>query len=268
MILPMGVRKVWRHLRREGVSVARCTVARLMRRLGLQGAVGGRPANTTTPTGDAERPADRVNRDFTVSRPDALWVSDLTYVATWRGFVYTAFVIDAYARRIVGWRVSNALRTELALDALEQALHARDFERGTLVHHSDRGGQYLSLRYTEGLAQAGIEPSVGRVGDSCDNALAESIIGGPRPNSSPGTVPGGTSKQSNSPPSNGSTGTTIDGSWADRTHSPSAEGGTLLQPTARAGHRGLTQANHPPGFPGRFTWRRCRGTASRCAASR
>ena len=169
-----GVRKVWRQLRREGVSVARCTVARLMRRLGLQGAVRGRQTKTTAPVADAERPADRV---FTVSRPDALWVSDLTYVATWRGFVYTALVIDAYARRIVGWQVSNALRTELALDALEQALHARDLERGTLVHHSDRGGQYLSLRYTERLAQAGIEPSVGRVGDSYDNALAESIIG-------------------------------------------------------------------------------------------
>ena len=172
-----GVRKVWRQLMREGVSVARCTVARLMRRMGLQGAVRGRRVKTTAPVADAERPADRVNRDFTVSRPDALWVSDLTYVATWRGFVYTAFVIDAYARRIVGWRVSNALRTELALDALEQALHARDLERGTLVHHSDRGGQYLSLRYTERLAQAGVEPSVGRVGDSYDNALAESIIG-------------------------------------------------------------------------------------------
>ena len=151
------VRKVWRQLLREGVSVARCTVTRLMCRLGAARSGAG-PAGEDHDAGGRRRAADRVNRDFTVSRPDALWVSDLTYVATWRGFVYTAFVIDAYARRIVGWRVSNALRTELALDAFEQALHARDLERGTLVHHSDRGGQYLSLRYTERLAQAGANP--------------------------------------------------------------------------------------------------------------
>ena len=172
-----GVRKVWRQLRGEGVAVARCTVARLMRRMGLQGAVRGRRVKTTRAVVHGERPADRVNREFQVRRPNALWVSDLTYVATWRGFAYTAFVIDAYARRIVGWRVSNSLHTDLALDALEQALHERRAPREGLIHHSDRGVQYLSLRYTERLAQRGIAPSVGSVGDSYDNALAESIIG-------------------------------------------------------------------------------------------
>ena len=132
-----GVRKVWRQLRREGVAVARCTVARLMRRLGLQGAVRGRRAKTTQSVVQGERPDDRVNREFKVSRPNALWVSDLTYVATWRGFAYTAFVIDAYARRIVGWRVSHSLHTDLALDALEQALHERRAPREGLIHHSD-----------------------------------------------------------------------------------------------------------------------------------
>ncbi len=173
-----GVRKVWRQLRRENIKIARCTVARLMRDLGLRGAVRGRSFKSTIPGNGPERPPDRVKRDFQVNRPNALWVSDLTYVATWRGFVYVAFVIDAFARRIVGWRVSNSLRTDLALDALEQALYER--QRGDdsdLVHHSDRGVQYLSIRYTERLAEVGIEPSVGSVGDSYDNALAETVIG-------------------------------------------------------------------------------------------
>jgi putative transposase len=173
-----GVRKVWRQLKREDVSVARCTVARLMRDLGLRGVVRGRRFKTTIADAALDRPADRVKRDFKVSRPNALWVSDLTYVATWRGFVYVAFVIDAFARRIVGWRVSSSLRTDLALDALEQALYDREVaEQNPLIHHSDRGAQYLSIRYTERLAEAGIEPSVGTMGDSYDNALAESIIG-------------------------------------------------------------------------------------------
>ena len=173
-----GVRKVWRQLRREGVSVARCTVARLMRELGLRGVVRGRAVKTTTCVATQPCPADRVNRVFQAPRPNALWLADLTYVATWTGFVYAAFVIDACARRIVGWRVSNSLRTDLALDALEQALHARVVDpRDALVHHGDRGSQSLSIRYTERLAQAGIEQSVGSVGDSYDNALAESIIG-------------------------------------------------------------------------------------------
>jgi putative transposase len=174
-----GVRKVWRQLLREDVVVARCTVSRLMRDLGLRGVVRGRRCKTTIPDTALDRPADRVNRDFKVNRPNALWVSDLTYVATWRGFVYVAFVIDAFSRRIVGWRVSSSLRTDLALDALEQALYDRlpTQQDNALIHHSDRGVQYLSIRYTERLAEAGIEPSVGSVGDSYDNALAESIIG-------------------------------------------------------------------------------------------
>ncbi len=147
-----------------------------MRTMGLCGAVRGRRIWTTIPADEADRPQDLVQRDFAAERPNALWVSDLTYVATWRGFVYVAFVIDAFSRRIVGWRVSNSLRSDLALDALEQALHARP-DLDQLVHHSDRGVQYLSIRYTERLAEAGIEPSVGSVGDSYDNALAETIIG-------------------------------------------------------------------------------------------
>jgi transposase InsO family protein len=173
-----GARKVWLQLKREGFSVARCTVRRLMKELGLQGAVRGRTVKTTVPSIGQPCPLDRVNRQFQVCRPNALWVSDLTYVATWQGYVYVAFVIDAYARRIVGWRVSSSLKADLALDALEQALYDRQVERDAgLIHHSDRGVQYLSIRYTERMAEAGIEPSVGSVGDSYDNALAESIIG-------------------------------------------------------------------------------------------
>ena len=171
-----GARKVWRQLRREGIVVARCTVARLMRAIVLQGAVRGRAFTTTTRGDGAARPSDLVNREFVATRPNELWVADLTYVATWRGFVYVAFVIDVYARRIVGWRVCGSLRTDIALDALEQALYARP-AIDQLVHHSDRGTQYLSIRYTDRLAEAGIEPSVGIVGDSYDNALAESVIG-------------------------------------------------------------------------------------------
>jgi transposase InsO family protein len=171
-----GARKIWRQLLREGVEVARCTVERLMRRMGLEGAVRGRKFKTTVPDTSAARPADLVKRQFVATRPNELWVADLTYVPTWAGFVYVAFVIDVYSRMIVGWRVSRSLRTDLALDALEQALHARpNGER--LVHHSDRGVQYLSIRYTERLAEAGIESSVGSVGDSYDNALAETVIG-------------------------------------------------------------------------------------------
>ena len=173
-----GVRKVWRQLQREGFDVARCTVARLMRKLGLQGVVRGRRIKTTVPDNTAERPLDRVNRDFNVSRPNALWVADLTYVATWRGFVYVAFVIDAFSRRIVGWRVSSSLHADIALDALEQALYDRAVNENTdLIHHSDRGVQYVSIRYADRLSEVGIEPSVGSVGDSYDNALAETING-------------------------------------------------------------------------------------------
>ena len=172
-----GARKVWRQLLREEIPVARCTVERLMRQMGLQGAVRGRAYKKTTIADETTpRPTDLVQRDFTADRPNRLWVADLTYVATWRGFVYVAFVTDVFSRKIVGWRVSNSLRSDLALDALEQALAARP-DLGELVHHSDRGVQYLSIRYTERLAEAGIEPSVGSVGDSYDNALAETIFG-------------------------------------------------------------------------------------------
>jgi transposase InsO family protein len=171
-----GAKKVWKQLRREGHVVARCTVARLMGALGLRGVVRGRRIRTTIPEVVADRPQDLVQRAFHASRPNQLWVSDLTYVATWRGFVYVAFVIDVFARRIVGWRATTSLRSDLALDALEQALYDRDLD-GPLVHHSDRGVQYLAIRYTERLAEAGIEPSVGSRGDSYDNALAETVIG-------------------------------------------------------------------------------------------
>jgi transposase InsO family protein len=173
-----GVRKIWRQLNREDIGVARCTVERLMKIQGLRGVVRGRRIKTTFPSRLAERPLDLVNRDFKVTRPNALWVADLTYVATWRGFVYVAFVIDAFARRIVGWRVSTSLHTDIALDALEQALHDRRIgEQDQLIHHSDRGVQYVAIRYADRLADVGIDPSVGSVGDSYDNALAETING-------------------------------------------------------------------------------------------
>src|SRR5256886_13704806 len=173
-----GVRKVWQQLRREGWSIARCTVARMMRQLGLRGVVRGRRFKTTThsDTG-ATRPPDLVTRQFVATRPNQLWVADLTYVATWRGFAYVAFVIDVFARRIVGWRVSSSLRSDLALDALEQALYDRPLagdER--LIHHSDRGVQYLSIRYTERLAEAGIEASGGSTRVFYDNTPPEYVI--------------------------------------------------------------------------------------------
>ncbi|MEO0387030.1 MAG: IS3 family transposase [Pseudomonadota bacterium] len=173
-----GVRKVWHQLRREGFSVARCTVARLMKDMDIQGIIRGKPHRTTIPDKKAPCPLDKVNREFRVPAPNMLWVSDFTYVATWKGFAYVAFVIDAYARRIVGWRVSTSAHAGFVLDALEQAVHDRRPGKGTgLVHHSDRGSQYLSIKYTERLAEAGIETSVGSVGDSYDNALAETING-------------------------------------------------------------------------------------------
>ena len=174
-----GPRKVWRQLQREGVVVARCTITRLMREMGLAGAVRGRAWITTTQSQPAlDRPADLVDRTFVATRPNQLWVSDFTYVATWAGFVYVAFVIDVFARRIVGWRVSGSLRTDVVLDALEQAIQARGGAMPAgLVHHSDQGTQYLSMRYSDRLSDAGIAPSVGSRGDAYDNALAESVIG-------------------------------------------------------------------------------------------
>ncbi len=171
-----GARKVWLQLNREQVAVARCTVERLMRSLGLQGVRRGRRCRTTIADKAAERPLDLVQRQFTAARPNQLWVADFTYVATWSGFVYVAFVIDVYARCIVGWRVARSMSTDLVLDAFEQALWARAGARG-VIHHSDRGSQYLSIRYSQRLTEAGVQPSVGSVGDSYDNALAETIIG-------------------------------------------------------------------------------------------
>jgi transposase InsO family protein len=173
-----GADKVWQQMKREGITVARCTVERLMKRLRLQGVRRGKEVRTTVPDVSWHCPQDKVQRQFKADRPNQLWVSDFTYVSTWQGWLYVAFVIDVFARRIVGWRVSRSMHTDFVLDALEQAL----FERqpaltDQLIHHSDRGSQYVSIRYTERLAQAGIDPSVGSRGDSYDNALAETING-------------------------------------------------------------------------------------------
>ena len=173
-----GADKVWKQLRREGTVVARCTVERLMRRLGMRGVMRGKVVRTTVSDRKTPCPLDRVNRQFKADRPNQLWVSDFTYVSTWQGWLYVAFVIDVYARRIVGWRVSSSMRADFVLDALEQALYARQPERdGSLIHHSDRGSQYVGIRYSERLAEADIAPSVGSKGDSYDNALAETING-------------------------------------------------------------------------------------------
>jgi transposase InsO family protein len=172
-----GVRKIWHQMRREGFDIARCTVARLMKDIGIEGVIRGKKPRTTVPDKALPCPLDRVNRRFQGPAPNVLWVSDFTYVATWQGFVYVAFVIDVFARRIVGWRASRTPNAGFVLDALEQAIHQRRPAQDQLVHHSDRGSQYLSIKYTERLAEAKIAPSVGSVGDSYDNALAETING-------------------------------------------------------------------------------------------
>lgn len=173
-----GAEKVWKQMNREDIAVARCTVERLMRRLGLEGVRRGKKVRTTVPDKSAPCPLDRVNRQFQADRPNQLWVSDFTYVSTWQGWLYVAFVVDVFARRIVGWRVSTTMTTDFVLDALEQALYDRQPDpEGSLIHHSDRGSQYVSIRYSERLAEAGIAPSVGSKGDSYDNALAETING-------------------------------------------------------------------------------------------
>jgi len=175
-----GAAKVWAQLNREGTRVARCTVERLMRELGLRGAVRGKPVRTTIADDRADRPRDLVDRQFAAPAPNRLWVADLTYVRTWSGFVYVAFITDVFSRRIVGWQASRSLKTDLALDALEQAIWSRQRDGADLdqlVHHSDRGVQYLSIRYTERLAENGVVNSVGSRGDSFDNALAETING-------------------------------------------------------------------------------------------
>jgi len=173
-----GADKVWKQMNREGMEVARCTVERLMRRMGLRGVKRGKVVRTTVRDHKAPCPLDKVHRQFRAERPNQLWVSDFTYVSTWQGWLYVAFIVDVFARRIVGWRVSTSMSTDFVLDALEQALYARQPERdSSLIHHSDRGSQYVSIRYSERLAEAGIEPSVGSKGDSYDNALAETING-------------------------------------------------------------------------------------------
>lgn len=171
-----GARKVWKQMKREGFTVARCTVARLMKVLEIKGVRRGRRCITTIPDDSAAKPLDLVNREFTAQRPNQLWVADITYVATWSGFVYVAFVTDVFSRKIVGWRVMKSMQTQLILDALEQALWARGKPKG-VFHHSDRGSQYVSIRYSERLSEAGFNASVGSVGDSYDNALAETING-------------------------------------------------------------------------------------------
>ena len=171
-----GARKVWKQLRKDKVDIARCTVERLMRELGIQGIRRGRRCRTTIPSNNSNCPQDLVNREFHASRPNQLWVADITYVATWSGFVYVAFVIDVFSRRIVGWRAMKTMQTDLILDALEQALWARGKPRG-VIHHSDRGSQYLSIAYSTRLSEAGFNAPVGSVGDSYDNALAETING-------------------------------------------------------------------------------------------
>lgn len=209
-----GVRKVWRQLQREGFDVARCTVARLMRVMGLQGIIRGKPVKTTVSDKAAPCPLDRVNRQFCAPAPNMLWLSDFTYVATWQGFVYVAFVIDAFARRIVGWRASRTAHAGFVLDALDQAVHdRRPVKRGGLIHHSDRGVQYVSIKYSERLAEAGIEPSVGSVGDSYDNALAETINGLYKAEVIHRRGPWRTSKPWSSPRWNGWIGSTAAAFW-------------------------------------------------------
>jgi len=171
-----GARKLWHAMKREGYDIARCTVERLMRDIGIEGVRRGKKVKTTRGVPIELCPLDKVNRQFRATQPNQLWVSDFTFVSTWRGFVYVAFVIDTFANRIVGWKASTSQDTQFVLDALEQALYARRPD-DQLIHHSDRGSQYVSIKYTERLASAGIEPSVGSVGDSYDNALAETIIG-------------------------------------------------------------------------------------------
>jgi putative transposase len=173
-----GADKVWKQMNRDGNAVARCTVERLMRQLGLRGVKRGKTVRTTVSDNKAPCPLDKVNRQFRADRPNQLWVSDFTYVPTWQGWLYVAFIVDVFARHIVGWRVSTSMTTDFVLDALEQALYARQPDRdNTLIHHSDRGSQYVSIRYSDRLAEAGVEPSVGSKGDSYDNALAETING-------------------------------------------------------------------------------------------
>ena len=223
-----------------------------MREMGLQGVVRGRPFKTTVTDHAAFRPPDLVQRDFSADRPNQLWVADLTYVATWAGFVYVAFITDVFSRRIVGWRVSSSLRSDLALDALEQALHARP-DLDQLVHHSDRGVQYVSIRYTDRLADAGIEPSVGSVGDSYDNALAETIL---RPLQDRGHSPErAVAKPRRGRVRHAGMGRLVQSSTivrTDREYPPGGVRTALLSMPRRSGHGGRTQLTGSPKNPGRF----------------
>jgi transposase InsO family protein len=207
-----GARKVWRQLNREQIPVARCTVERLMGVLGLRGAVRGKAYKTTVPDAAADRPLDLVQRQFQAERPNQLWVADFTYVATWAGVVFVAFVIDVFARRIVGWRVASSLRTDLVLDALEQALWSRTGTEG-LVHHSDRGVQYLSIRYTERLAEAGVESLSAALVTRMTMRLRSRSSGCSRPRSYADVDRGAPSTPSSMPRWNGSTGSTTAGYW-------------------------------------------------------
>jgi putative transposase len=248
-----GVRKVWRQMRREGFEIARCTVERLMRELGLQGVVRGKPVRTTVSDKAAPCPLDQVNRQFHAPRPNRLWVADFTYVATWAGFVYVAFVIDVYARYIVGWRVSRTAHAGFVLDALEQAIHERRPNRGGLVHHSDRGSQYLSIKYTERLAEAGIEPSVGSVGDSYDNALAETINGLYKAEVIHRRVAILRSRRIRDI----GMGRLVQQQAAARTHrerTASRSRKAILRDAERNSRRRITQTKRPPAIPGRFRY--------------
>jgi len=172
-----GARRVYKQLHREGHRIARCTVARLMPCIGIRGVQRGKKHFTTTPDTTAPRPPDLVDRRFVASRPNQLWLADITYASTWEGWLYVAFILDVYSRVIVGWQIANHLRTDLVLDALEMALWRRDLTLGDLVHHSDAGCQYTSFRYSDRLAEAGIAASIGSVADSFDNAMAEALNG-------------------------------------------------------------------------------------------
>ena len=207
-----GADKVWRQMKREGTGVARCTVERLMNRLGLRGAVRGKSVRTTVPDSKQPCPLDRVNRQFRADRPNQLWVSDFTCVSTWQGWLYVAFVIDVFARRIVGWRVSRSMTTDFVLDALEQALYARQPEcDGSLVHHSDRGSQYVSIRYSGRLAEAGVEPSVAAGATAMTTPWPGRSMGCTRRNQFTGAARGGHGKRWNWRPSNGWRGSTMSG---------------------------------------------------------
>lgn len=251
-----GARKVWAQPNREGIVVARCTVERLMRAQGLAGARRGRRVRTTLPGGQA-RAGDLVGRRFNPPAPDQLWVADFTYVPNWSGMVYVAFVVDAYSRRIVGWRAATSMRTELVLDALEHAVWTRAQQGRSdldgLIMHTDAGSQYTSIAYTERLATAGAAPSVGTVGDAYDNALAEPTIGLFKTELSNREGLGGLWSRSRSPLSSTSTGSTTAGSIAPP--------GTSLprswrQPTTVNEHPNRNpraQADNSPDTPGRFT---------------